>query len=165
MRKVKKVIPKPEIKMIAGDEFFVRVPLDKLGIGRGGITRVMAKVVDLLQIYGEEVWTAKPSKEGFCIKMIIQEGTFSALYGAVAYTLEGFTLNLPDEAERGKPSFLIFCRRLLRRLLRRLTRYRKKKRISYNKISVGEAIRLHRQGLDMVCDGDKHSVTLSDEED
>jgi hypothetical protein len=81
---------KVEIKGVANDKFFVTVPPEK------DPERVMADTVGLLQTSGEEVLTAGPREGGFQIKLIMGEGTYSALQGAVTNALEGLTSDSPS---------------------------------------------------------------------
>ena len=80
---------KVNIQRIADDEFFVVVPLKK------DPGTVMADTMDLLRTSGEEVLMAGRREGGFRIKLIMKEGTFSALQGAVTNALEGLTIGSP----------------------------------------------------------------------
>jgi hypothetical protein len=79
-----------KIQGVAKDEFFVLVPSGK------DPGRVMADTVDLLQTSGEEVLVAGPREGGFQIKLIMKEGTLSALWGAATNALEGLTIDSPS---------------------------------------------------------------------
>ncbi len=79
-----------DIQWVTDNEFFVEVPLDK------DLTTVMGDTIDLLQAFGEEVLSAGCRKGEFRIKLIMREGTSSAIQGAVTNAIEGLTIGSPS---------------------------------------------------------------------